>query len=1359
MPEEKIPDTILRKASVNESEDLNDDLQNVSDDSESSDTFSNIQSANMPYSNSVHNAIPSGKHRRTGSAMSFRNSIDNESVFSSTVYYNILNSQSVNPDDSLNTIQGEYSPLGPNSIYELTIGSDTARARRKKAPKSSVTINGGLTTVANLKFPTTRDIPQIQLVKLKSRVKDSDLQAKYVANLEDEYKSFESSYRQLTQDTLFKFTQQEQGKVSASSSVANFQDVEFGSDELSAIPKVYLEEEFRLDDPRVFKQVIEGASIIPSDNDDPSSHLVNNTALQERISHYLDIVEVSLIKEISKTSDSFFSTIGDIEKIQTHSNECVDKFQSIKEKLEQVENGHSRKGLQIFDKLVQKKNVEHLESCLLQLKYVVSTFDLANKSFTNSQYSKCLTETILTECLVEGLNKNQIEDESLRALYPSFQFPLVDLTGLPALIHLRNDLQTLKDECSKGYINDFIQVLLDDLRTHCRSVPVQDTLNRLYNGIDKTKKYHSKPVNNSYLVITDSKRQQLMDYVRNLAKSGRMVQAYSSYQDRIMTEIKDIIKTNLPTQSQNGSTDMSNTPSRSASVPPESLNSNPSAISQSQTGESLQVPHSTNTSLSSNIKSLTPKEFEQMFIKTYADLSECLRRLTAHQKLLLDLALTTTTSLAPDFDIMSLDISIAISKAIELTQVRLTRVINVRSEQTADLTVPFYLRLNSITSAYLQECELISPGFNGSALSEWFRNHLNYFVHRFHHNALKALVTDTNRDTWKEVTSAEALSEAQEIVDEITGYTDYILLNGNTGFSGEKWLEPLDFHEKPEVHQDTKVVENDKIRVTIGSESFMIPSLALRSVRQIRDYLIIAKVFTSTASSIENNLLNYFKLLNSKTYQAVLNAGATRTAGLKHIFPKHIALCIQLVEFNLSLLDRLKTVFPSRESTPVPVSGSPSEDLSFARIISNYKDHENELFSKLVSILHDRTVTHSATIKNINWSEPLKHPQQCHQYMETLVKDTLTVTKAISRYLPELKCSLILSQIFDNYKRILVECYCTQLPQFKDFNEKHMVLKDIDYFRVKLCELPGYGNSGQVIWENVNSLPTVEDTKMEEVMRHNIADERLQISSVRGSAKSSLEVQRSSEEKQRKTEVQPITENLPGQELLVSAIEPEEEKELPISEKEAVPKNEIAEKEDSEIDTEILEKAAVTAPEIAVDEEEPEKDEVIDKQLPVIDENDAKPGDGALLPEKEAPQSDPDDIVNGPVQDKEEPAKGDSVQIDEDVKLASEVENPTGGVAEEPLKEYSEEVTNLTSKDETEVKDDPSSKIEVQITSSEEDIEAGIDSSNGIEENTVVSESVPEVEQNDEEDSEEVLFDQEAETASATNEDNEGNQK
>ena len=84
---------------------------------------------------------------------------------------------------------------------------------------------------------------------------------------------------------------------------------------IDEVPKVFRDPNFRLDDPRIFKQVLEGSKISLDENDD-SLNVINNTDLQEKLSNYLDIVEVNLVDEIAKSSDSFFNTIGDLENIQ-----------------------------------------------------------------------------------------------------------------------------------------------------------------------------------------------------------------------------------------------------------------------------------------------------------------------------------------------------------------------------------------------------------------------------------------------------------------------------------------------------------------------------------------------------------------------------------------------------------------------------------------------------------------------------------------------------------------------------------------------------------------------------------------------------------------------------------------------------------------------------------------------------------------------------------------------------------------------------------------------------------------------------------------------------------------------------------
>lgn len=1089
--EQKLSSQSPIRLSTDGSANLNDDLANGSEYSSSS--FVSLPNHNL--------------HRRSGSAVSFKNSIDADSSFLSSAYFQILNNHNSQEDGKSNDI---FSPLGPNSIYELTIASDSSRAKRNRAPKNTVIINGGMTTVNNLRNPTLKDIPQIQLLKLKLKVENKELEASLIHGTEEDYKNFDLSYRLLTEDTLQKFIELDNsrhGNLSASSSLSNFPTknnyLQYNGDDISSIPKVFLDPDFRLDDPRIFKQVIGDYNLF-SDNETPDenvkSTLAKNNDLQEELSRYLDIVEVNLIKEISKSSDSFFNTIGDIKEIQSQSENCAVKFHDILDKLKLLEEKECQRGLDILNKVNERKNVEHLESSLLQLKYLISIIDLARKSYENGNHAKSLNEIVVAEHLINGIELED-PDEEKQALYPDLPYPAVDFSRVPAISDLNTEIQDLKQECSKGYISAFIDLLLEDLRQHYNNVSYQDTLNRMSTSINKTKKYDAKSVNNSYQSISEDKREKLKEYIRNLAKSGHLSQSYANYQDRIITEIKDIIKVNLPSSIRLGVSlaDMSNAPSRSSSAPPESNNN----LLQPGGGTS-------GNSLSSNIRCMTPKEFEIMLTKIYTCLSECLRRLTVQQKVLLDFALTAIPpNSESNLDVMSLDITFAINKSIELTQIRLTKIINVRLEQTAEISLDHYLRLYALSSAYLQECELINPGYvasgAGNSLNDWVKNHIGYFIHKFHLNSLAILANNCDKEVWREITLDDALQEHQVLIDEICGYSEYIETDGKSGFSGDSWMEMLNLHETTKEDKRSKSNKQLNGRLIIHDESFMIPNLTLKSLVSVREYLIISKIFSSKGSVVENNLLNYFKLMNSKASQAVLNAGATRTAGLKHITTKHIALCIQLVEFNIALLSSLQGISKqSRNASPPPNS---HEEISFARILSNYKDHENELFSKLVSIMYDRTVNHCATIVTINLSEPLKHPQQCHLYMETLVKETTTVTKVLTKYLPEIKCSLILLQIFDNYKKLLVDCFCTQLSQFKDFNEKHSLLKDIDYFRVKLSEIPGYGNSGQVIWENVNSLPTIEDTKMEEVMRNNIEGERQQtIDSSHASQRNSSEV-------------------------------------------------------------------------------------------------------------------------------------------------------------------------------------------------------------------------------------------------------------
>jgi vacuolar protein sorting-associated protein 54 len=74
---------------------------------------------------------------------------------------------------------------------------------------------------------------------------------------------------------------------------------------LREIPSLYFDEDFALEKGSTFQAAC------------PFSSLPQNMLLQEKLSHYLDLVEVHLVKEISARSDSFFKALDQLEDLNS----------------------------------------------------------------------------------------------------------------------------------------------------------------------------------------------------------------------------------------------------------------------------------------------------------------------------------------------------------------------------------------------------------------------------------------------------------------------------------------------------------------------------------------------------------------------------------------------------------------------------------------------------------------------------------------------------------------------------------------------------------------------------------------------------------------------------------------------------------------------------------------------------------------------------------------------------------------------------------------------------------------------------------------------------------------------------------
>jgi vacuolar protein sorting-associated protein 54 len=100
-----------------------------------------------------------------------------------------------------------------------------------------------------------------------------------------------------------------------------------GPPPLSTIPAVYFDDDFHLENPRTFDVVSERSEVIRPTNSGeekvegngvaaaPRKALATNAILQEKLSWYMDTIEVHLINSISTASTTFFTALGSLKEL------------------------------------------------------------------------------------------------------------------------------------------------------------------------------------------------------------------------------------------------------------------------------------------------------------------------------------------------------------------------------------------------------------------------------------------------------------------------------------------------------------------------------------------------------------------------------------------------------------------------------------------------------------------------------------------------------------------------------------------------------------------------------------------------------------------------------------------------------------------------------------------------------------------------------------------------------------------------------------------------------------------------------------------------------------------------------------
>ena len=800
---------------------------------------------------------------------------------------------------------------------------------------------------------------------------------------------------------------------------------------LSTIPNVYFESDFHLENPRIFDVVSERSEIVrPPPGSSVSMQppgqggrkaLATNAILQEKLSWYMDTVEIHLISSISTASTSFFAALGSLRDLHTEASDSVARIKRVRQDLAGLDRAMAQGGLKIIAMRRRRENMRRLGDAVKQLNDVVGAVANCEEQVDNGQIEDALKGLTRVERLIAG----DYQDWRLKPMINTAADEprkLVDLRGVKALDGADRDIQTLRHRIGKGFESRFVEALLADLRKHVDSVQPNTTFQRWDTAAQRSRGGHVRnpSIYPSYLQVEDESRAIWQANLEGLAKSDSIMPATIAYREAVLREVKSLIRRHLPSSSDDD---------------------NESTLSMSTQGGRVMTQQEKSSILARNLRALDPEESEDLLKKTYANVGEALRRLGTQVKVVLDITSTFRSATAtPDLkspispphnsmdnymstslDVPSyrfsspqeeiqqaLDMSNLLGQAVDIAQAQITKILKVRSDQSVRLELPQFLRYFQMNRMFADECEAVS-GRGGAALKTVVNAHIKDFVSSFGEIERQKLVQGMDSDRWDAKDFTEADNEKLTQIMDASTHDVEIWHRSSSVWDVQKSLPNGQVNINGDISNGASNAR-DKIRsATIDEQKYILPNSALVLLNGIEHFEHLITGIPSMTQEITASLLDFLKLFNSRSSQLILGAGATRSAGLKNITTKHLALASQALSFVVALTPHV------REFARRHASGSGYLMTEFDKVKRLYQEHQSGINDKLVDIMSSRAGTHVDAMRKVKWDTPA-NSEAASPFMETLVKETTTLHKVLGKHLPEMTVRMIMDPVFASYR-------------------------------------------------------------------------------------------------------------------------------------------------------------------------------------------------------------------------------------------------------------------------------------------------------------------------------------------------------
>jgi vacuolar protein sorting-associated protein 54 len=173
-----------------------------------------------------------------------------------------------------------------------------------------------------------------------------------------------------------------------------------------------------------------------------------------------------------------------------------------------------------------------------------------------------------------------------------------------------------------------------------------------------------------------------------------------------------------------------------------------------------------------------------------------------------------------------------------------------------------------------------------------------------------------------------------------------------------------------------------------------------------------------------------------------------RSAGLKNITAKHLALASQSLSIVIALIPYIREALRRHLSAKQAVMLT-----EFDKLKRDFQEHQYEIHAKFVAIINDRLLVHCKALREIDWTVDRPAGSSANPYMETLVKETTMLHKVLAKYLHGPTLDQVIGQVLSDVNARLAEEYGK--IELRDVAARDRMLVDARYLQTKLAELKG----------------------------------------------------------------------------------------------------------------------------------------------------------------------------------------------------------------------------------------------------------------------------------------------------------------